>query len=66
MIYKTSSDTYNVLTIIENKLKMRKLQAPKVKGVQELKKTNHQTTKADSQTFKKFLVCCYVVIRVEK
>jgi hypothetical protein len=30
-------------TIVKNRLEMKKLQPPKVKGGQELKKNNHQT-----------------------
>jgi hypothetical protein len=38
------------ITIIKNGFKMKKLQPPKIKGVETLKKTNHQTntTKVDS------------------
>jgi hypothetical protein len=41
--------------------------APQSKGVQELKKQKPlNVTKANSQTPKVFLVCCFVDIRTEK
>ncbi len=36
-------DTSDTLTIVENRLEMRKLLLSKVKGFKELKKTNYQT-----------------------
>ncbi len=41
--------------------------APQSKRGQKLKKTNHQILQRPiSETPKKILVCCYVVIRVQK
>jgi hypothetical protein len=58
---------FHALKIFKNGRIFRKLQPPKIRG-QELKETNHLTylTKVDSQTLKKFFVCCSVVIRVQK
>jgi hypothetical protein len=59
-----ASDT---LIIVENELKMRKLQPPKVQGVKNSKKNKPSNiTKAGSQTSKKFLVCRSVVIRAQR
>jgi len=56
----------NTLTIVENILEMRKLRPPKVKGVKNFKKQTTKHYKANSWTHKKFLVCCCIVIRVER
>jgi len=45
---------------------MRKLWPPEVKGVKNSKKKSPNTTKANSQTPKKILVCYFVVIKVKK
>jgi hypothetical protein len=58
--------TFGALKIIKNEVKMRKLWPPKVEGVKNSKKTNHQIRKANSQTTKKFLVCWYVVIKNQR
>jgi hypothetical protein len=47
---------------MENKIK--KIKAPKVVGIETSKNPN--CTKADSQTPKKFFVCCSIVIRVPR
>ncbi len=60
-----ASDT---ITIVKNGLEMRKLWPPQIKGGQELKIKNNlslNNTKADSQTPKKFLVCCSAANRVQ-
>ncbi len=44
---------------------MKKLHTPKVKGGQNSKNKPLNITKANSQTPKKFLVCCYVTIKVQ-
>jgi hypothetical protein len=54
------------LKMIKNGLELRKLWAPKVKGVKTSKKQTTECYKADSQSPKKFFVCCSVVIRVPR
>jgi hypothetical protein len=59
-----ASDT---LTIIKNGLKNEKVIAPENKRGWNLKKNKApNTTKADSQTPKKFIVCCSVAIKVQR
>ncbi len=60
-----ASDT---LTIVKNRLEMRKLQPPKVKegGWRTQKSKPSNITKADFGTLKKFFVCCSIAIRVQK
>jgi hypothetical protein len=45
---------------------MRELWPPKVEGGQKLIKKPPNVTKANSQAPKKILVCCFVVIKVQK
>jgi len=55
-------DASDTLTIVENKLKMRKLQPPQSKGGQKLKKNKlPNTTKVGSLRLKKipFVLRCY-------
>jgi hypothetical protein len=54
------------LKIIKNELKMRKLQPLKVKGVKNSKKQITEHYKAGSQRPKKFFICCFVPIRVQR
>jgi hypothetical protein len=50
-----SLDPFDTLTIVKNKLEMRKLQPPKQGGFKNSKEKPPNTTKASSQTFKKNL-----------
>jgi hypothetical protein len=45
---------------------MKKLSSPKVEGSKTQKNNPLNVTKAESQTLKKFFVCCFVVIEVSK
>ncbi len=56
----------DTLVIIKNKLEMRKLQPPKIQGSKTQKNIPSNITKADLQTPKKFLVCCFVIFRAKK
>jgi hypothetical protein len=58
--------TLGTLTIIENRLEMRKLWPPKLKRVENSKKKPPNTTKVGSQTPKKFFLCYFVAIRVQR
>jgi hypothetical protein len=56
--------TSSILTIVKNRLKMRKLHPPKVTRSRTPKKNKPpNTTKVDPWTPKKFLICCFVAIR---
>ncbi len=58
-------DTSSTLKIVEME-QNREVMAPQSKGGQKLKKKPSNTTKANSQTCKKFLVCCFVVTKVQR
>jgi hypothetical protein len=66
LVSKQNLDTSDTLTIVENGLEIRKLWPHKVKGSRTQKNKPHNTTKAGSQTPKKFLVCCFVASRVQR
>jgi hypothetical protein len=53
------------LKIIKNILEWKKLWPPKVEGSRILKKPLN-ATKIDFGTPKKFLVCCFVAIKVQR
>jgi hypothetical protein len=61
-----SIGTSNALRIIKNRIKLRKLWAPKVEGVKNYKKKPLNATKTNSQTPKKIFVCCSIDIRVQR
>jgi hypothetical protein len=66
LIWTLALGTFDTLTIIQNKLEMRELWAPKLKGVKNSKNKSSNTTKVSFQTFKKKLLCCFVVVKVPR
>jgi hypothetical protein len=54
---------FSALKIITNEIYLKKLWRFKIEGSNTQKKTLN-ATKANSQTPTKFLVCCFVVVRV--
>jgi hypothetical protein len=62
---QTSTSSLNAsdaLKIIKNRLKLRKLWPPKLKGVKNSKNKITEQQKASSQTLKNFLLCYSVAI----
>jgi len=57
---------FRALKIIKNEIELKKLWAPKVKGVKNSKKKPLNVTKTSSQTPKKILVCCSIDIRIQR
>jgi len=57
---------FGALKIIKNQIKFKKLQPAKVKGSRTQKKKSLNVTKASSQTPKKIVVSCSIVIRVQR
>jgi hypothetical protein len=57
-----------LLKIVKEGIKLRKLWPFKVERVNNSKKKNKppNATKASSQTPKKFLVCCFITIKVQR
>ncbi len=56
--WTSSLGTFDILIIVENKLKWRKLWPTKVKGVKNSIKQTTKHYQSHSRTPKKFLVCC--------
>jgi hypothetical protein len=54
------------LKIIKNGIELRKLWPLKVEGVKNSKKKPPNATKTSSHIPKKFLVCCFVTIKVQR
>jgi len=54
------------LRVIKNKMELRKLWPPKVKGVKISKNKPLNAIKTSSQTPQKILVCCSIDIRVQR
>ncbi len=56
---------FSALKIVKNGIELKKLWPFNRRG-QNFKKKPPNTTKVGSQTPKKFLVCCFVVVKVQK
>jgi hypothetical protein len=54
------------LKIVKNGIELKKLWPLKVKGIKNSKNRPPNVIKVGSQTLAKFLICCFVVIRVQK
>jgi hypothetical protein len=55
---------FGALKIVKNEIELRKLWPLKVERVKNSKNKPPNVTKVDSQTPTKFLICCFVVIKV--
>ncbi len=61
-----SIGAFGALKIVKNGIKLKKLWPFKVEGVKNSKNKPPNATKAGSQTPTKFLVCCFVVVRIQR
>jgi hypothetical protein len=57
--------TYNTLNIVKNIINLKKIEPPKLEGVNFFIKKALNVIKVDSQTPQKFLLRCFVAIKIE-
>jgi hypothetical protein len=57
---------FGALKIVKIIIELRKLWPFKIKGIKNSKKKPPNVIEGDSQTPTKFLVCCFVLIKVQR
>jgi len=58
--------TFGAKKNIKNVIGLKKLWPPKVEGVKNSKKKPLNAIKANSHNLKKIIICCFVVIRIQR
>jgi hypothetical protein len=57
---------FNALKFVKNGIELRKLWPFKLEGVNNSKNKPSHVIKASSQTHTKFLVCYFIIIRIQR